>query len=40
MIWKMNLREMLNPNVQIHGDTAVLIFNLIDHVRSSEGSLH
>ena len=30
--------EMINPKVQIHGDTAVLTFNLIDYIPASEGS--
>jgi hypothetical protein len=30
--------EMINPKVQIHGDTAVLTFNLIDYIPTSEGS--
>jgi ketosteroid isomerase-like protein len=30
--------EMINPKVQMHGDTAVLTFNLIDYVPTSEGS--
>lgn len=29
--------EMINPRVQIHGNTAVLTFNLIDYVPTSEG---
>ncbi len=29
--------EMINPRVQIHGDTAVLTFNLIDYVPASGG---
>jgi ketosteroid isomerase-like protein len=36
---KIERYEMLNPKVQIHGDTAVLTFNLVDHIRSPEGSL-
>lgn len=36
---KIERYEMLKPKVQIHGDTAVLTFNLIDHVRSPDGSL-
>jgi hypothetical protein len=31
--------EMINPKVQIHGDTAVLTFNLIDYVPTSEESI-
>ena len=31
--------EMINPKVQIHGDTAVLTFNLIDYVPMLEGSI-
>ena len=31
--------EMINPKVQIHGDTAVLTFNLIDYVPAPEGSI-
>jgi hypothetical protein len=30
---------MINPKVQIHSDTAVLTFNLIDFVPTSEGSI-
>jgi hypothetical protein len=30
--------EMINPKVQMHGDTAVLTFNLIDYIPTSEGS--
>lgn len=30
--------EIINPKVQMHGDTAVLTFNLIDYVPTSEGS--
>jgi ketosteroid isomerase-like protein len=29
---------MINPKVQIHGDTALLTFNLIDYIPTSEGS--
>jgi len=31
--------EMLNPNVQVHGEIAVLTFNLIDYSRDSQGEL-
>ncbi len=30
--------EMINPRVQIHGDNAVLTFNLIDYIPASEES--
>jgi len=30
--------EMIDPKVQIQGDTAVLTFNLIDYLPTSEGS--
>jgi len=30
---------MLNPKVQVRGNTAVLTFNLIDHIRSPKASL-
>ena len=32
--------EMINPKVQIHGNTAVLTFNLIDFVPQEDGSLN
>ena len=35
---KIDRYEMLNPKVQTHGDIAVLTFNLIDYVRSPDGS--
>ena len=34
---KIERYEMINPKVQIHGDTAVLTFNLIDHVPTGDG---
>ncbi len=34
---KIERYEMINPKVQIHGNTAVLTFNLIDYVPTSEG---
>ena len=36
---KIERYEMINPKVQIHGNTAVLTFNLIDYVPTSEGSI-
>ncbi|UCC11231.1 MAG: nuclear transport factor 2 family protein [candidate division WOR-3 bacterium] len=35
---KIDRYEMLNPKVQVHGDTAVLTFNLIDYTGRPEGS--
>ncbi len=35
---KIERYDMLNPNVQVHGDTAVLTFNLIDYTDGPEGS--
>jgi ketosteroid isomerase-like protein len=35
---KIERYEMINPKVQMHGNTAVLSFNLIDYVPTSEGS--
>lgn len=35
---KIERYDMINPKVQIHGCTAVLTFNLIDHVPTREGS--
>ncbi|UCF71218.1 MAG: nuclear transport factor 2 family protein [candidate division WOR-3 bacterium] len=32
---KIERYDMLNPKVQVHGDTAVLTFNLIDHIRTA-----
>ena len=34
---KIERYEMINPKVQIHGNTAVLTFNLIDHVPAGDG---
>ena len=31
--------EMINPKVQVHGNTAVLTFNLIDYEPQEDGSL-
>jgi ketosteroid isomerase-like protein len=31
--------EMINPQVQVHGDTAVLSFNLIDHAAAPDGTI-
>jgi hypothetical protein len=36
---KIERYEMINPKVQIHGNTAVLTFNLIDYIPTSEGSI-
>lgn len=36
---KIERYDMLNPKVQLHGNTAVLTFNLIDHVPTPEGSM-
>lgn len=30
--------EMINPKVQVHGNTAVLTFSLVDYTPTSEGS--
>jgi len=30
---------MLNPKIQVHGEIAVLTFNLIDYSRDSQGEL-
>jgi len=30
--------EFVNPNVQVHGDVAVLTFNLIDYAKQADGS--
>ncbi|KPK64513.1 hypothetical protein AMJ83_02040 [candidate division WOR_3 bacterium SM23_42] len=35
---KIERYDMINPKVQIHGSTAVLTFNLIDHVPTREAS--
>jgi hypothetical protein len=35
---KIERYDMLNPKVQVHENTAVLTFNLIDHVLTPEGS--
>jgi len=35
---KIERYKMINPKVQIHGDTAVLTFNLIDFVPTREGT--
>ncbi len=35
---KVERYEMLDPKVQVHGDTAVLTFNLIDYTARPEGS--
>ena len=35
---KIDRYEMINPNVQIHGNTAVLTFNLIDFAPTTEGT--
>lgn len=34
---KIERYDMLDPKVQVHGNTAVLTFNLIDHIPTSEG---
>jgi hypothetical protein len=34
---KIERYDILNPRVQVHGNTAVLTFNLIDHVRTTAG---
>jgi hypothetical protein len=31
--------DMIDPKVQIHGNTAVLTFNLIDYIRTPDGSI-
>ena len=31
--------DMIDPKVQIHGNTAVLTFNLIDYIRTPQGSI-
>ena len=31
--------DMIDPRVQVHDDIAVLTYNLVDHVRTSDGSL-
>jgi hypothetical protein len=36
---KIERYEMINPKVQIHGDTAVLTFNLIDFFPAPDGSI-
>lgn len=35
---KIECYDVINPKVQVHGSTAVLTFNLIDHVPTPEGS--
>jgi hypothetical protein len=35
---KIDRYELINPKVQIHGDTAVLTFNLIDFFTTPKGS--
>ena len=35
---KIESYNMLNPAVQVHDNTAVLTFNLIDHLPTTEGS--
>ena len=34
---KIERYDMINPKVQIHGSSAVLTFNLIDHVPAGDG---
>lgn len=34
---KVDRYEMINPKVQVHGDTALLTYNLVDYVATPEG---
>jgi hypothetical protein len=36
---KIERYDMINPKVQLHGNTAVLTFNLIDYMPTAEGSI-
>ncbi|HNQ24871.1 MAG TPA: nuclear transport factor 2 family protein [Phycisphaerae bacterium] len=36
---KVERYDMINPKVQVHGDVAVLSFNLIDYLRTPEGTI-
>ena len=35
---KLDRYEMINPKVQVHGDTALLTFNLVDYAKQPDGS--
>lgn len=36
---KIERYEMIEPRVQLHGETAVLSYNLVDYLRAADGSL-